>query len=127
MWEYAVLMQMNFLIEIDEWSYVDGRSRWVLTTKTSNSGFELDDHPKFKKLFYEFRDAVAKKAPHNGGTEAENELIRLLDDNELRDAIITGLRSEDDLDVIRRAAAMNWETTGRTPGSNQIMMRRKIE
>ena len=127
MWEYAVLMQMNFLIGIDEWNYVDGRSRWVLTTKTSNSGFELNDHPKFKKLFFEFQNAVAKKTPHNGGTEAANELIRLLDDNELRDAIITGLRGEDDLDVIRRAAAMNWETTGRTPGSNQIMIRRKIE
>jgi len=127
MWEYAVLMKMDFEIGFNEWNIVNERSRWILTTKTSNSGFDLENHPKFKKLFYEYRDAVTQKAPHNGGTDATNELIRLLDDNELRDAIITGLRDEDDLDVIRRAAAMNWETTGRTPGSNQIMMRRKVE
>ena len=54
-------------------------------------------------------------------------MFRIFDNNELPNVIITGLDGEDDLDLIRMAAAEGWETTGRTPASNLIMMRRRVE
>ena len=128
MWEYAALVRLEFNFSVGEWNSWNVRPRWILTTSTSSPNFDQNNHPEFETLYVKWVKAVNKEGQHSTAEKnAKTELIRILDNNELPHAIITGLEGEDDLDIIRKSAALNWETTGRTPGSNQIMMRRRIE
>ena len=80
-------------------------------------------------MLEQWRNAVNQKKPNQNeiNQKAKAELIRILDNNELPHVVITGSEGEDDLDLIRKSSELNWETTGRTPGSNLVMMRRRID
>ena len=128
-WEYAVVMRIECNLSLVEHSTTIFH-RWVLTSKTSIEIFDIRNHSKLKKL-HEFcvmwrRTPEKREEQRKTMVERNDELFRIFDDNELPNVIITGLDKEDDLDLIRMAAAEGWETTGRT-SSNLIMMRRRVE
>jgi hypothetical protein len=129
MWEYAALVRLEFNLDANEYNSFGIGGRWILTASTSSPNFEMKNHPKFEELHTKWSQMVNRKVyPHDEAKKnAKTELIRLLDNDELPYAIITGLAGEDDLDIILKSASQNWETTGRTPSSNLIMMRRRIE
>ena len=129
MWEYAVLYRLGFNIGLGEYHTLSVNPRWVLTTKISDDVFDGRNHPEYAKLFEQWRNAVSQKKPNQNEIQqkVKAELMRIIENNELPHVIITGSEREDDLDLIRKASELNWETTGRTPGSNLVMMRRRID
>ena len=129
MWEYAVLYRLNFNIGIGEYDTLSVNPRWVLTTKISDGVFNARNHPEYAKLHEQWRNDVNQKKPNTDEIRQKTkaEVIRIIDNNEMPNVIITGSVVEDDLDLIRKSSELNWETTGRTPGSNLVMMRRCID
>jgi len=132
MWEYAAIAicEIDLSTNFNSWKEI----RWVLTSKTSSGIFAMKNHPKLNELANKYSNLRPNHAPRVDREVVEKvrlelkiEIDRILENNELPNVIIIGLDGEDDLDIIRMAAAENWETTGRTPGSNQIMMRRRIQ
>ena len=129
-WEYAAIMRVELNLSIGEYGNTFFH-RWVLTSKTSTSISDIRNYSKLKKLHEDcikYRSNPEKQEAYRKKIVKRNdELFRIFDNNELQNVIITGLDREDDLDLIRMAAAEGWETTGRTPSTNLIMMRRRVE
>ena len=131
-WEYAAIMRVELNLSIAEHSDIFFH-RWVLTSKTSTSISDIRNYSKLKKLhgdcikYHRNPDPEKQEAYRKTIVKRNDELFRIFDNNELQNVIITGLDREDDLDLIRMAAAEGWETTGRTPSTNLIMMRRRVE
>ena len=129
-WEYAAIMRVELNLSIREYDETFFH-RWVLTSKTSTSISDIRNYSKLKKLHEDcvkyLRNPEKREAYRKTIVKRNDELFRIFDNNELQNVIITGLDREDDLDLIRMAAAEGWETTGRTPSTNLIMMRRRVE
>ena len=129
-WEYAAIMRVEVNLSMGEYEETFFH-RWVLTSKTSTRITDIRNYSKLKKLHddcHKYRGNPEKREAYRKTIVKRNdELFRIFDNNELQNVIITGLDREDDLDLIRMAAAEGWETTGRTPSTNLIMMRRRVE
>ena len=108
-------------------------ARWILTTSTSSSTFSTSNHPKLQKLLERIIKNRRMKAEgwqeenKNLRIQRDEELHRIIEKNELPNSVIIGRKGEDALGLIRNAAEHGWETTGRTPDKNHIMMRRRVE
>ena len=129
-WVYAAIMHVETNLSVQEHESTIF-CRWVLTSKTSTPIYDIRNHSKLKKLQDDFRkysqNPQKQDEMRKTRLKRNDELSRIFDNNELPNVIITGLDREDGLDLIRMAAAEGWETTGRTPGTNLIMMRRRVE
>ena len=129
-WEYAAITLVEANLSVSEYD-TTSFSRWVLTSKTSTRIYDIRNHSKLDKLqqdYSKYHRNPEKQDERNKTRQKRNdELFRIFDNNELPNVIITGLDGEDDLDLIRMAAAEGWETTGRTPATNLIMMRRRVD
>jgi len=129
-WQYAAIKRVEFNFSMSEYDRT-AFHRWVLTSKTSTIISDFRNYPKLKKLYEDcnkyHRNPEKQEVCRKTMVKRNDELFRIFDNNELQNVIITGLDGEDDLDLIRMAAEEGWETTGRTPSSNLIMMRRRVE
>ena len=129
-WEYAAIRLVVSNLSTSEYDTTSFR-RWVLTSRTSTPTYDIRNHSKLYKLHQDYAKLIGNPEKQDERKKAQqkrtDEMFRIFDNNELPNVIITGLDGEDDLDLIRMAAAEGWETTGRTPASNLIMMRRRVE
>ena len=132
-WEYAAIIHVEFDLG-NGTEYPDRLdTRWILTTSTSSSPFDYRNHPKLEKIQERFLKNRRMKeddwADKNKKlvNQRKEELHRILEKCELPNSVIIGRAGEDALALIRTASEHGWETTGRTPDGNNMMMRRRIE
>ena len=132
-WEYAAIVHVEF--ELSNGTDFPDRldNRWILTTSTSSTPFWYKNHPKLEKIQERFLKNRRMKeddwADKNKKlvNQRKEELHRILEKCELPNSVIIGRAGEDALALIRTASEHGWETTGRTPDNNNMMMRRRIE
>ena len=131
-WDYAAIIHVEFGWGTDSgYDHVQDR-RWILTERTSTPSWNMKAHKKFYSIHQKVVKSSKAKDPDllkKYRKQREEELNRIIEKNEIPNAVLIGVRNEDSLDLIRAAASQGWETTGRAPNPDgrpgHVMMRRR--
>jgi hypothetical protein len=135
-WEYAAVVSAEF-----RFGESHNISKWILISKFSNINYESDgdsrwptpytivkESEKIDNLYKTLRSIKNNDLKRGKCVDKISEIANSIVSEPFDNVLCVGVNA---LDLVNRAAAIGWETTGQVPGypgpTSVTMMRRRVE